>query len=145
MSGGGASQDLAYALRDHARRATARSIPELITTEPGRVDALSIAAGPLRATFARQRYDRAALDALLAIGARADLHGAMRALFSGEPVNATEGRAALHVALRGLPVDTPVARNGPAAIDHASTRPGSVVISSGMLRAVARRAWSRRA
>ena len=122
MAGDGASQDLASVLRDHARRSVAHRIPELIAAEPGRVDALSIAAGPLRATFARQRYDRAALDALLAMAADADLQRALRTLFAGEPVNATEGRAALHVALRGLPVDTPVARQAHADATAARAR-----------------------
>ena len=111
---GAASRDLAAALRDHARRSTARSIPELIAAEPTRAGDLAVQAGPLRASFARQRYDRAALDALLAIASDADLPGALRAQFGGDPVNPTEQRAAMHVALRGLPVDTPVARRAHA-------------------------------
>ncbi|HET8818459.1 MAG TPA: glucose-6-phosphate isomerase [Xanthomonadaceae bacterium] len=127
MSGDAASHDLASALRDHARRSTTRRIPDLVAADPGRVDALSVAAGPLRAVFARQRYDRDALDALLAIASRADLHGALRQLFAGEAVNATEGRAALHVALRGLPVDTPVARQAHADAIAARARMRTLV------------------
>ncbi|HEU4813659.1 MAG TPA: glucose-6-phosphate isomerase [Xanthomonadaceae bacterium] len=108
------ARDLAAALRDHARRSTARRIPELIAAEPGRAGALSVRAGPLQASFARQRYDRAALDALLAIAGDAELAGALRAQFGGDVVNPTERRAALHVALRGLTVDTPVARQAHA-------------------------------
>lgn len=119
MAAGEASRprDLAPTLRAHAQRCAARTIPALLHEEPGRVEALSVSAGPLHATFARQRYDQEALDALLALATSADLHGALRALAGGDPVNATEDRAALHVALRGLPVDAPPAR---AARDQAA-------------------------
>ena len=119
--------DPVAALRAHARRSTERSIPELIAADPGRVDTLSVAAGPLRATFARQRYDRAALDALLSIADDADLQGAMRALLGGDTVNPTEQRAALHTALRGVAVDTPVARQAYADAAAARTRMRALV------------------
>ena len=119
--------DLATALQVHARRSAGRRIPEVIADEPARIDALSVAAGPLRATFARQRYDRAAFDALLAIAGEADLPSAMRALLGGDQVNATERRAALHTALRGLPVDTPVARQAHADATAARTRMRALV------------------
>ena len=109
MAGRGADvpRDLAAALHDHARRSAARPIRALVADDPERADALAVAAGPLRANFARQRYD---------------LRGALRALFGGEPLNTTEGRAALHVALRGLPVDTPVARQAHADATAARQR-----------------------
>jgi hypothetical protein len=47
---------------------------------------------------------------LFALASRADLAGALRRLFDGEPVNATEGRAALHTALRGDLSSAPAAR-----------------------------------
>lgn len=84
-----------------ARRLANTSITELIAGDPARASELALRVGPLYANFARQRYDRAALDALFAIGEQADLHGAMRRLLDGAMVNPTEGRAALHSALRG--------------------------------------------
>jgi glucose-6-phosphate isomerase len=56
--------------------------------------------GPLQANFARQRYDRDALDALFRIGEGLDFEGRLRALYAGEHVNTTERRPALHTALR---------------------------------------------
>lgn len=67
-------------------------------------------AGPLYFNFARQSYDAAAWQALLAQGNSADLAGAFRRLFDGEKVNVTEDRAALHTALRGRHSDAVVAR-----------------------------------
>lgn len=96
-------------LDDHARRLCATPLPSLIADDPTRARDFALRVGPLYANFARQRYDRAALDALFALAARADLSGALRRLFDGERVNATEDRAALHVALRGNHAATPTA------------------------------------
>ena len=56
--------------------------------------------GPLYASFARQRIDRAAFAALFDFARERDFAGALRRLFDGEPVNATEGRAACIPRLR---------------------------------------------
>ena len=78
------------------------SAPALMTGPIGSdARALGGALLPLYANFARQRYDRIALDALFALAAEADLAGAMQRQLDGEIVNSTEGRAALHTALRG--------------------------------------------
>ena len=88
-------------LQAHAGRLAGTPLTALVAADPARADDFALRCGPLYANFARQRYDRAALDALFVIAARADLPGAMRQLLEGEQVNATEGRAALHGALRG--------------------------------------------
>ncbi|HEY1070201.1 MAG TPA: glucose-6-phosphate isomerase [Thermomonas sp.] len=88
-------------LQAHAARLAGTPLPALVAADPARADDFALRCGPLYANFARQAYDRAALDALFSIAARADLPGAMRQLLEGEQVNATEGRAALHGALRG--------------------------------------------
>ena len=93
----------------HARRLASTSIAELIQADPERAADFAVRSGPLYANFARQRYDRAALDALFAIADQADLAGAMRRLLDGAIVNPTEGRAALHSALRGDTSATQVA------------------------------------
>ena len=85
----------------HADRLSGTALPALLAADPARADDFSLRCGPLYANFARQRFDRVALDALFAIAERADLAGAMRQLLEGEQVNVTEGRAALHGALRG--------------------------------------------
>jgi glucose-6-phosphate isomerase len=97
-------------LRAHASRLRKSSLRDLVAQGPGRAEAYALHAGPLHASFARQRLDDAARDALFALASRADLAGALRRLFDGEPVNATEGRAALHTALRGDRSVAPAAR-----------------------------------
>ena len=85
----------------HAQRLVGSTLVNLIEVDPARAQDFALRCGPLYANFARQRYDRAALDALFDIARRADLAGAMQQLLGGDTVNGTEGRAALHSALRG--------------------------------------------
>ena len=93
--------DIAFdTLPAHAERLRHTSISRMIADDASRPQAFARRVGPLYASFARQHYDRRALDALFAIAEKADLHSAMRRLFDGHLVNATEGRAALHTALR---------------------------------------------
>jgi len=88
-------------LHGHAARLAGASLARLAADDASRASAYALRVGPLYANFARQRYDAAALDALFALAQAADFRGAMRRMVDGERVNATEGRAALHTALRG--------------------------------------------
>jgi len=88
------------ALRAHAARLADTSLKQLIANDPARASDFTLRVGPLYANFARQRYDRAALDALFMLAEDAGVTPAVRALFDGVEVNAAEGRAALHTALR---------------------------------------------
>ena len=103
-------------LRSHAARLSGTSIAGLLKDEPGRVQAQALQVGPLYATFARQRWDAQAWAALLELGRGCDLGGAFRRLFDGDTVNPTEGRAALHTALRGDLSSSPVARQAFATV-----------------------------
>lgn len=88
-------------LRAEAARLSSRSIRDLVAADPERVHDFALRVGPLQANFARQRYDRAALERLFGIGESCGFETALRALFDGVPVNSTESRPALHSALRG--------------------------------------------
>ena len=85
----------------HAQRLAGTPLAGLIEADPARAREFALRVGPLYANFARQRYDRVALDALFDLAMRADLPAAMQCQLEGEIVNPTEGRAALHSALRG--------------------------------------------
>ncbi|KQO02516.1 MULTISPECIES: glucose-6-phosphate isomerase [Stenotrophomonas] len=89
------------ALHAHAQRLQGTGIPSLLAAEPDRVKTLALKVGPLYVNFARQTYDRAALDALLELAAVCDVAGGFARLFGGERINITEDRAVLHSALRG--------------------------------------------
>ncbi|QNN47101.1 glucose-6-phosphate isomerase [Thermomonas brevis] len=105
-----------------AQRLSGTPLPALIADDPARARDFALRSGPLYANFARQRYDRAALDALFDVAERADLAGAMRRLLDGAIVNPTEGRAALHSALRGDTSEATVARDARAQALDAQAR-----------------------
>ncbi|KIP85918.1 glucose-6-phosphate isomerase [Stenotrophomonas maltophilia] len=114
-------------LHSHAQRLRGARIPDLFAAEPGRVKDLALRVGPLYVNFARQKYDAAALEALLSLAAERDVGGAIARLFRGEQVNLTEGRAALHTALRGDVVDAPVAADAYATAREVRQRMGELV------------------
>ena len=68
---------------------------------PTRFASFSFTHEDLLVDLSKERIDRAALDALLALARASELPARREALFTGERVNSTEGRAALHMALRG--------------------------------------------
>jgi glucose-6-phosphate isomerase len=95
-----ASPDLAARLAAHAARLRAVPVRELRAADPGRYSKLSLEAEGILLDFSRQVLDSAALPSLIELAEASDLPGAIERLFSGAFVNATEGRPALHTALR---------------------------------------------
>lgn len=88
-------------LAAEAERLKTVSLQQLMQQDPQRAQGFALRVGPLYANFARQHYDRQALDMLFKLAAEAELGVAMQRLVDGEKVNVSEHRAALHTALRG--------------------------------------------
>ncbi|MFN5880716.1 MAG: glucose-6-phosphate isomerase [Burkholderiales bacterium] len=79
-----------------------------LLTDRVRLNALQVDAGPVHLDLSRQRIDASTLETLWAWAAACDFDGARKRLAEGHTVNFTEGRAAVHPALRG--------RFGPVAV-----------------------------
>ena len=94
------SPDALDALRTHAERLREVPLARIVAGDARRAHDFALRVGPLYASFARQRFDRDAVRALFSVAADARLDHALKRLFEGEVVNVTEGRAALHTALR---------------------------------------------
>ncbi len=96
---------------ERVHREAARLRPTHLRTlfagDPARFERLSFAFEDLSIDVSKEKLDAAALDALLALARAADIEGRREAMFAGEPVNRTEGRAVLHMALRGGAVAPP--------------------------------------
>lgn len=88
-------------LSDAARRLANTPVSELYRADPQRFTRFSLSHDGLVADFSKQRIDGAVLDALLRLAEEAGVADAVRALFNGAPLNFTENRPALHMALRG--------------------------------------------
>ena len=96
-------------LRRRARQLSGLRLRDVAAGESGRAEAYSLRVGPLYASFARQRMDAAATRELFALAHAAGVPAALRNLFDGAQVNASEQRPALHTALRGDSGAGPVA------------------------------------
>ena len=101
------------ALGEAAKRQKTAKLPRL---DAKRLARFSHRLGPLLVTFARQRVDEPTRRLLLELAAQSGIPQAIRDLFAGEAVNQTEGRAALHMALRA----TGSGDGGAAAASHAA-------------------------
>jgi glucose-6-phosphate isomerase len=72
----------------------------LFAADPDRASRYLIEVGDLRIDYSKQRVDDDVLAALRAVAAAAGVVARRDAMFAGAPINVTEHRAVLHVALR---------------------------------------------
>ena len=87
-------------LEARARADAARPIASLFDAEADRLPRLTIAAAGLSLDLSKQPWSAAGVAAALALAEAAGIEAAREALFAGAVVNPSEGRAALHPALR---------------------------------------------
>ena len=88
------------ALRSHHTEVEGRSILSLFQTDPGRAQGFSVVADGMLFDWSKTNIDAKGRDLLVALAETSDLAGRRAAMFGGERINDTEGRAVLHVALR---------------------------------------------
>jgi glucose-6-phosphate isomerase len=99
------------ALTAQAVQLQARSIRALFQSDAERQRYFSLEAQDLWLDFSRQQLDRAVLANLVALADQTQVSRWIERMFAGEPINNTENRAALHVALR-RPADRPLLLDG---------------------------------
>ncbi|MDQ8028008.1 MAG: glucose-6-phosphate isomerase, partial [Brevundimonas sp.] len=87
-------------LRAVARKDAGARIVHHFATDPGRVDRMSVDAAGLYLDLSKQAWSAEGFEAALDLARACDVEGRRNALFAGEAVNNTEGRAVLHPALR---------------------------------------------
>ncbi len=87
-------------LERHRTRISRVSLRALFDADPKRFDRFSAAHDGLFLDYSKNRLDGKIVAALLDLARAADVAGWRKRLFDGDAVNATEGRAALHTALR---------------------------------------------
>ncbi|KKW66885.1 glucose-6-phosphate isomerase [Lampropedia cohaerens] len=78
-------------------------VRQALQAEPQRFAQMAIEAPHVRADFSRNLLDASTLQLLNALAQQCQLQASIDALFSGLPLNTTEGRAAWHVLLRCPP------------------------------------------
>jgi glucose-6-phosphate isomerase len=87
-------------LEDSAHRLRGLPLRDLLDADPDRAAGFAASAAGLVLDYSRQRLDARARAALLAAARESGLTEAIEAMFRGALVNHTEGRPALHTALR---------------------------------------------
>ncbi|SFP27203.1 glucose-6-phosphate isomerase [Tranquillimonas alkanivorans] len=96
-------------LKARAQAAGGRHILDLF--DDARAADFSVTAGGLLFDYSKTNLDADTRDLLVRMAEEADVPGRREAMFSGEKINETEGRAVLHTALRNLE-GTPVHVDG---------------------------------
>jgi len=96
-----------------------RSLGDLFAAEPDRLSRLTLDEAGIFFDFSKTHLDSQLLAGFEQLAAERDLAGAREALFSGQPVNVSEGRAAEHSAERGQGAPDSVKR---ARLLHARMR-----------------------
>ena len=88
------------ALAAHRDALAGRHLNDLFAADPQRFAHLSLRCGDLLCDFSKQRITAETLGLLTRLAEARDLAGFLRRMTAGEAINATENRAALHIALR---------------------------------------------
>ncbi|WP_099826343.1 glucose-6-phosphate isomerase [Oceaniglobus indicus] len=102
-------------LKSKAAEVADRQILDLFDDD--RAEAFSVRAGDMLFDYSKTNIDAETRDLLIGLCDKAGLADKRDAMFSGQPINDTEGRAVLHTALRNL-TGTPV------TVDGADVMPG---------------------
>ncbi len=100
-----------YALEAHHADFRDVTIAEFFARDPRRFADFHLALDDLLFDFSKHRVDRTTLKLLVGLARAVKLEERRAALFAGAIVNPTEGRAALHMALRNMS-GTPMQANG---------------------------------
>src|SRR6188508_747749 len=99
------------ALTERAKALEQSSIKSLFEADEQRFEHCSLDAEGILLDFSRQLLDASALESLLKLAEQTEVPRWIELMFGGHPINNTEDRPALHVALR-RPADAPLLAYG---------------------------------
>jgi glucose-6-phosphate isomerase len=89
-------------LKDHFRKVKNLQMKDLFAADPRRFEKLSLRFQDILADYSKNRITPETMKLLFSLAEEVDLRDAVEKMFTGDPINETEGRAVLHVALRNL-------------------------------------------
>ncbi|WP_244624144.1 MULTISPECIES: glucose-6-phosphate isomerase [unclassified Bosea (in: a-proteobacteria)] len=98
-------------LAAHRTRTVSQHLRELFAADPQRFSGFSARLDDLLLDYSKTAVTPETIDLLLALAEAADVEAKRDAMFAGEPINTTEGRAVLHTALRNQS-DRPIKVDG---------------------------------
>ena len=89
-----------HSLQRHHEVVAPKNLRELFAEDPARGTDLTLTVGDLYIDYSKHRLTRETLALLVDLATAADLEGRRDAMYAGEHINTSEGRAVLHTALR---------------------------------------------
>jgi glucose-6-phosphate isomerase len=106
-----AAFDALQALRDHRGDGTIPHLRQLFATDPQRFSRFSVSLGDLTLDYSKNRIVAETVPLLVGLAEAAGVADQRAEMFAGAPINVTENRAVLHVALRA-PADADIQVDG---------------------------------
>src|ERR1700704_398859 len=88
------------ALTAHHEKIRGAHLRELFAADPGRGERMIAQGGGLHLDYSKNRVTDETMRLLVELAEQSRLGERRAAMFAGEPINASEGRSVLHVALR---------------------------------------------
>ena len=104
------------ALHAHSENLRNVHLRALFKDDPGRAERMSLEAAGLFLDYSKNRATPETMKLLLALADAAGVRAKVEAMFRGDPINTTENRQVLHVALRS-PRGTVIPVNGENVVD----------------------------
>ncbi|MEO6521842.1 MAG: glucose-6-phosphate isomerase [Mucilaginibacter sp.] len=98
-------------LADQFEKMISTDLKDLFKSDPARFDKFSIQFEDILLDYSKNRLDDETLALLIQVAKECRLNDAVDAMFSGQVINATEGRPVLHIALRNQS-NTPILVDG---------------------------------
>ncbi|MBU1537392.1 glucose-6-phosphate isomerase, partial [Myxococcota bacterium] len=98
-------------LQNHYEALNPIHMRDLFASDPERFARFNLVLGDILFDYSKNRITRETMALLFDLAREQDLQGAITAMFGGEKINNTEGRAVLHTALRNRS-DRPVLVDG---------------------------------
>ncbi|MFM8322562.1 MAG: glucose-6-phosphate isomerase, partial [Chloroflexota bacterium] len=99
------------ALNEHYNEISQTHMRELFASDPQRFERFSLRLGEILFDYSKNRVSEKTMALLFDLARQVGLAGMIDAMFSGQKINNTEGRAVLHVALRNRS-NTPIYVDG---------------------------------
>jgi len=101
MTSGNAALHPAWgALKAHQAAVASAHLRELFAQDPGRGERFAVEAVGIYFDYSKNRITDETLRLLVRLAEESDLSGRIAAMFGGQPINVSEKRAVMHVALR---------------------------------------------
>ena len=99
------------ALAEHQKKIAATSLAALFAADPSRARRFTLETGGVLLDYSKHRADAETMRLLAALAAQAQVPRWIARMFAGDPINGTEARPALHVALRAREAKFPDGRD----------------------------------